>query len=44
MFSLIALYREYRRFQAAHTMAMDTVVKPGLPANDANATGVAKAA
>ncbi len=44
MFSLIALYLEYRKAQSVQTAATSTAAQRDLPANDADAIGVAKAA
>jgi len=44
MFSLIALYFEYRTIQAAHIAAASAAVGPGDPANDVSSVGIANAA
>ncbi|RYF16457.1 MAG: hypothetical protein EOO77_12450 [Oxalobacteraceae bacterium] len=44
MFSLIALYFEYRNVQAAHIAATGGAAEPRPPANDVSSAGIAKAA
>lgn len=44
MFSLIALYFEYRNVQAAHIAATSAAVGRGHPANDVSSVGITKAA
>jgi hypothetical protein len=44
MFSLIALYFEYRKAQAAHMAATSAAVELGRPANDVNSARIARAA
>jgi len=44
MFSLIALYLEYRKAQRAEGAVAGTALRLGVPANDADAIGVASAA
>jgi hypothetical protein len=44
MFSLIALYFEYRKAQAAHMAATSAAVELGRPANDVNSASIARAA
>jgi hypothetical protein len=44
MFSLIALYFEYRKAQAAHMVAASAAVELGRPANDVSSASIARAA
>jgi hypothetical protein len=44
MFSLIALYFEYRNAQAAHIAATSATVELGAPANDVSSASIARAA
>jgi hypothetical protein len=44
MFSLIALYFEYRNAKSAHIAATSARVELGHPANDVSSAGIARAA
>jgi hypothetical protein len=44
MFSLIALYLEYRNAKAGHIATTSAVVELGYPANDVSSAGIARAA
>jgi hypothetical protein len=44
MFSLIALYFEYRKAQAVHMAATSATVEHGRPANDVSSASIARAA